>query len=146
MLEEGPIEHGAALTSPTMLLGGRILTIALVLLVSYASYAGLSNGPCGGSGGTPNVNPHSGAAAICNAWVPGWNGTTFPSDFKLPHAGSSGRSGVVSWTAVLLPVVIVLLGLFASVRRETRRWFRLAVVFAIVLIIAPWVGLGILSA
>jgi hypothetical protein len=108
------------------------VALALTLMVSIVSFVAIGNGPCGGSGGVPNL-PAGSNPAVCKLLVPGYG--------QVLYGGASGNSAVPRVLAkILAPVLIVLAGVIASALLGEYRSFKLALLVAAVVVTLPWIG------
>jgi hypothetical protein len=91
--------------------------VAAIALLAWISWNGIGLGPCGGSGGTPNMDPSAAAYVVCEVQDP----------FKPNSAPGEPLSHELYELLLLtLPVQIVVVGTAFSRRRQRWRPFATA--------------------
>lgn len=106
-----------------------VVAVMVVAGMSWTSWVGMGLGPCGGSGGTPNLPEHSRATVICE----------LEFGEGVIHAG--GARGVYEYLTLCFPIIVFLAGLGAAWVRRSRRVVGIAFAVAVGIILVPWTAL-----
>jgi hypothetical protein len=136
-----------------------LAAVILVALASWTSWVAVGDGVCGGSGGSPNLNSTSGAAAWCRFVDPGWNRGTFygtPVEYQRLFGREPGQGGpllrsttldrVRSTLPLSVPILMILAGTALALWTRNRRYFRWCVVASAIALLVPWTTVTILAA
>lgn len=121
---------------PLLAIVAALAALAAAMVLAWISWVAIGLGPCGGSGGSPNMDPRSSAAIVCEVQSPGWG-----SPIHRRFAGEK----LYEYFLGALPVVVVAAGVVLS--RYRRRWrpFVLSLLVGFAVLLLPWGALLVLQ-